>query len=104
MSIADRYDVDDVILLSGTFKNDADALADPTEAELTLLLPDQSESVYRWPVPGVGEGSMSHDGTGLLSVLYQAEMAGVVHWRWRGIGSVTGSDEDFAIIKASAFD
>lgn len=103
MSISDRYDQGDVIQIAGTFKNVNEILTDPTEAILRLLLPDETEVVYHWPTPGAGELAMTHDGVGLFSTLYQPDQAGIVHWRWEGIGAVTAADEDFLIVRVSAF-
>lgn len=97
------YDEGDVIRITGTVADDNESPADPGDISLTVQHPDGTESVYRWPTPGAGEGTIVREALGVFHVDLAVDSGGIWRYRWATTAGITGADEDYWIVHESAF-
>lgn len=89
-----RYDIGDVVTLTGTFTVD-DVLTDPTEIEVTILEPDGS-------VAGpftLTAAEVVKESDGVFSFDFTPTQVGDHHYRIAGTGGAIGAEEGFFIVK-----
>lgn len=99
-----QYDRGDLSRISAAFVNAAGVATDPTEVVLRVAPPTETVLVYRWPTPGVGEGSIVDDaGAGAFHVDVNITESGHWTYRWSGAGTVQSAEEASLYARHSAF-
>lgn len=73
---------------------------DPTAVTLTLEAPNGTQTVWAWPTPGVGEGTLTRETTGRFYADHTWDQAGL-HWcRLAGTGAVVAAAEWGVTVRA----
>lgn len=83
------YDVGDTRTLTGTFRNAAGALTDPTAVVLTVRKPDGTETVT----------STTHASTGVYTAAVSFDQSGVWRYRFEGTGTVAEAGEQMLTVR-----
>lgn len=96
-----KGDIGDIAEITASFTNDALVATDPGEATLTVQEPDGTQTVYVWPIPGVGESELEKDSTGEFHADHPLTQSGIVTYRRQGTGAVAAADEGFIIVRQS---
>jgi hypothetical protein len=100
------WDIGDAPVLTATFKDTADALADPTTVRFSYKSPDNNVTTAEWTqaVPG---SVITRVSLGVFTASVPLTQAGFYAWQWKGIGAVPAvseSDADTALhVRNSAF-
>jgi hypothetical protein len=103
------YDTNDRVRLgnhsavSGTaaFTTVGGVATDPTDTALTVLEPDGTSTVYRYPTPGVGESLLSKEDTGRFYADVTLDQAGLWRYRLAGTGAVVATEEGVLHVRRS---
>lgn len=77
------YSRDTQVELTGTFKDSADALADPTEVTLYVLDPAGTLTTYTY-----GAAEVTRDSLGVFSKAVTLDQTGAWHYRFKGTGAL----------------
>ncbi|GMU80033.1 MAG: hypothetical protein AMXMBFR46_28210 [Acidimicrobiia bacterium] len=77
------HDIGDVVKLTGTFRDAAGDLADPTAVTVTVLEPDGTTST-----PTASSAS-----TGVWTATVSIDQSGTWRYRWAGTGVVVTAEE-----------
>ena len=76
------YNRDTEVLLSGTFRDDADALVDPTEVTLQVMTPARVVTSYTYGASEVTRASL-----GVFTKTVTLNATGPWYYRFKGTGS-----------------
>lgn len=96
MSTGNVYDQGDLIRVTGTFKNDAGANADPTTVAFKVKNPAGTVTTYAYPV----DGSLIKSATGIYYVDVDTSSAdGQWMYRWEATGSGQAATEGWFYAK-----
>lgn len=99
MAAINTYDVGDIVRLAGTFKNQSDAFVDPGGVRVKVKNPLGTSTTY---VYGVDAGVMK-DATGQYHLDIDADTEGTWYYRWEGLTSNKGADEESFLVRDSQF-
>ena len=95
----DHYSVGDSVTFTGTFRDAAGAVADPTTITLKVEAPDGTETTYTYAL-----GTVTKDSTGVYSKAVTLSSAGTWSYRFIGAGSVVATIDGQVYATASTFD
>ena len=93
MTIANTYDIGAAVVVTGTFRNAAGDLANPTTA--TVL--------YRRETDTELSDTPTNASTGVYNFTITPTQDGKWFYRFKGTGAVTAAGESFFIVRESAF-
>ena len=82
------YDKGDYIRLTGTWRNDANALVDPTTVTLKIHNPNGTISSYTY-----ADGYVVKDSTGVYHYDFLPTTQGNYVYRWEGTGNAIASGQ-----------
>lgn len=91
------YQVGDLVRVTGTFTNDAGALADPTTVSIFVKLRDGSTSTYTYPT------TVTKSSTGIFYADHTVTAEGWYDYRVVGTGAVTTAGEGSFQVPDSQF-
>lgn len=81
------------VRFTGTFKNEAGALADPTTVTFRLKAPDGTLTTP----------TASSTSTGVWTALATLTQEGTYHFRFEGAGAIVAANEDAVVVTRSQF-
>lgn len=88
MSNVKSYDVGKIIRCKGTFKNESDALHDPTDVYFELTKPDNTVVTYHYGV----DAQVVRDSLGKYHVLVDGNVPGYWYYKFYATGTGQASD------------
>ena len=77
------YNRDTQVELTGTFRDEADALTDPTEVTLYVLPPAGTLETYTY-----GAAEVTRDSLGVFTKAVTLDESGTWHYRFKGTGAL----------------
>ena len=94
------YDIGDRPVITATFRNDADALTDPTTVTVRVREPDGTETLYTSPVASIVNSS-----TGVWAFTFPAALDAAGDWyvRFRGTAGTITAAEQKLVVRPTAF-
>jgi hypothetical protein len=94
----DRFDKGDVVRVTGSFTNSADAAIDPADVYVVIQNPAGTATTYHYGVDialiKAGVGSYYYD--------VNASTSGMWNWRWYSTGTGQAADTGQFYVQASA--
>jgi hypothetical protein len=97
--MANTYDIGDNPRLTATFRNEADAVADPTSIVAKYRKPDGTVVTLTYGV----DLALYKDSTGIYHTDITVDMAGRWYYRFVGTGNVIAAEETYFDVEKSAF-
>ena len=94
------YDIGDRPVITATFRNDADALTDPTTVTVRVREPDGTETLYTSPVAPIANSS-----TGVWAFTFPAALDAAGDWyvRFRSTAGLLTAGEQKLVVRPTAF-
>lgn len=84
--------MNDVVTVTGTFRNTAGTLANPTTTSLRIKKPDGTVTV-------VNQASLTNSSAGIWTYDITIDAAGIWRYRFDGTGAVAAAEEDFFYVR-----
>ena len=94
------YDIGDRPVITATFRNDADALTDPTTVPVRVREPDGTETPYTPPAASIVNSS-----TGVWAFTFPAALDAAGDWyvRFRSTAGLLTAGEQKLVVRPTAF-
>ena len=97
--MSEKYDIGDRIESTGTFRNAAKVLTNPTTARFKIRKPDGTETTLQFGV----DGDVTNPSTGVFKCPVTFDAAGSWYLRWVGTGAIVAAVEDEVVVEVSQF-
>lgn len=94
------YQTGDVARITGTFRNDSEAVADPSTLTFTFRAPDGTETTYTYGI----DSELVKSSTGVYIVDLELSAAGRWAWKWQATGTAAGVDVGAITVTSASLD
>jgi hypothetical protein len=94
------YDIGDVVILRGRFKNQSGTDVDPAQVRAKTKTPWGQTTIYTYGV----DAALIRDNTGQYHLAVEPTITGVWKYRFEGNTTNKGAEEESFFVRDSAFD
>lgn len=94
------YALGQPVFVHAQFKNENEALTDPTDVTCTITYPNGTQASFVYGT----DSEVTKTSTGIYKCTIATTASGSHHYRWTGEGALVGAEESFFKVRDSAFD
>ena len=88
-----RYHIGQAVRITGTFRDEAEAVFDPGTVKCDITIPDGTTTTYTYPT----DSEITKVSTGIYRIDLETPTAGVYHYAWYSTSPGTADQNRFII-------